>query len=377
MSHRQVKPPLILFLYSDTGGGHRSATEAIIESLHLEFDGRIATVMVDFLTHAPRPFKQLPLFYPHMVRVPQAWEIGYHLSDGSRRARFLTASASSWVRPNVHALFAQYPADLIVATHPLATAPILRALNRHRPPFVTVVTDLVSTHALWYHPLSDLCLVATEMAFQRALACGLTPEKVHITGLPVAERFGQPSADRDTLRARFGWPQDRPVILLVGGGEGMGPLKETAMIIAEARLPAALAIVTGRNTALRSELQARQWPIPTFIYGFVREMPDLMHAADILVTKAGPSTISEAFIAGLPIVLYSRLPGQEDGNIVFVTSHGAGVWAPHPKQVVAALKNWVDHPEERLAAAAASRELARTGAARKIAHILAARLGVE
>jgi len=76
-------------------------------------------------------------------------------------------------------------------------------------------------------------------------------------------------------------------------------------------------------------------------------------------------------------VLYSCLPGQEDGNIVFVTSHGAGVWAPHPKQVVAALKNWVDHPEERLAAAAASRELARTGAARKIAHILAARLGVE
>src|SRR4030067_3875800 len=129
------------------------------------------------------------------------------------------------------------------------------------------------------------------------------------------------------------------------------------------------------SSALRAELQARQWPIPTFIYGFVHEMPDLMHAADILVTKAGPSTISEAFIAGLPIVLYSRLPGQEDGNIVFVTSHGAGVWAPHPKQVVAALKNWVDHPEERLAAAAARRELARNCVAREIALIFAARVG--
>jgi 1,2-diacylglycerol 3-beta-galactosyltransferase len=102
-----------------------------------------------------------------------------------------------------------------------------------------------------------------------------------------------------------------------------------------------------------------------------------MQAADILVTKAGPGTISEAFNAGLPMILYSRLPGQEDGNVSYVTSQGAGVWAPHPDRIVAAVKNWIECPEEWSQAANASRRLARPDAARQIARILAAQVGVE
>jgi 1,2-diacylglycerol 3-beta-galactosyltransferase len=70
------------------------------------------------------------------------------------------------------------------------------------------------------------------------------------------------------------------------------------------------------------------------VYGFVQDMPDFMRAADVLITKAGPGTISEAFIAGLPMILYSRLPGQEDGNVGYVVDNGAGVWAPRPDAVV-------------------------------------------
>jgi 1,2-diacylglycerol 3-beta-galactosyltransferase len=106
-------------------------------------------------------------------------------------------------------------------------------------------------------------------------------------------------------------------------------------------------------------------------------MPDFMQAADILVTKAGPGTISEAFNAGLPMILYSHLPGQEDGNIGYVTSQGAGVWAPRPDQIVAALKNWIDHPDHWSQAASASRRLARPGAARRIARILATQVGID
>jgi 1,2-diacylglycerol 3-beta-galactosyltransferase len=95
-----------------------------------------------------------------------------------------------------------------------------------------------------------------------------------------------------------------------------------------------------------------------------------MNAADILVTKAGPGTISEAFIAGLPMILYSRLPGQEDGNVTFVASTGAGVWAPHTGELVATLRNWLTHPEQQEKAASISRSLARPDAAKQIARIL-------
>jgi 1,2-diacylglycerol 3-beta-galactosyltransferase len=105
-------------------------------------------------------------------------------------------------------------------------------------------------------------------------------------------------------------------------------------------------------------------------------MPDYMRAADILVTKAGPGTISEAFISGLPMILYARLPGQEDGNVAYVVSNDAGIWAPSPDKVVNALRGWLASPDERERAAAACLRLARPHASREIARLLAAQVGV-
>jgi 1,2-diacylglycerol 3-beta-galactosyltransferase len=378
MNQLQADKVRVLFLFSDTGGGHRSAAEAIIEALHLEFEDRFTSVMVDiFKDYAPRPLNLMPDLYPKMVKVPQVWGLGFRITNGHRRGRLITASAWPYVRSAIRKLVAEHPSDLIVSVHPLANAPTLRALGKDRPPYITVVTDLVSTHALWYHRRADLCLVPTEAALQRALNCGLKPEQVRLVGLPVADRFCKPPGDRELLRNRLGWPQDRPVILLVGGGEGMGPLEKTAQAIAAARPKAALVVIAGRNQSLKARLEAATWPIPTFIYGFVREMPDFMGAADILLTKAGPGTISEALNAGLPMILYSRLPGQEDGNVSYVISEGAGVWAPSPEKIVAALQIWIDRPYERERAAVACRRLARPQAARQIARIMADFVGIS
>lgn len=372
------KQPHILILYSDTGGGHRSAAEAISEALCAEYGSRLTVEMVDiFRQYAPVPLNRMPDLYPLMVRIPQAWELGYHLSDGQRRARLFTASLWPYVRKAAQGLVLHHPSDLVVSVHPLASSTVLHALGNRRPPFVIVVTDLVSTHALWYDRRADLCLVPTEPARQRALEQGLAPRRVEVVGLPVADRFCRPRPDRQALLARLGWPAKMPIILLVGGGEGMGPLETIARRIAEVEPPAALVVVAGRNHALRRRLEKETWPIPTRIYGFVREMPDFMHAADILVTKAGPGTISEAFNAGLPLVLYDRLPGQEDGNVSYVVSEGAGVWAPEPSQVVAVIQAWLELPEHREAVAAASRRLARPDSARRIAHLLAQRVNLK
>lgn len=378
MTHQFPERPKILFLFSDTGGGHRSAAEAIIEALENKYGGKVEPKMVDiFYEYAPAPLHRLPNLYPKVVRVPQAWGLGYRLSNGHRRARLITSSVWPYVRSSALQLVRQNPSDLVVSVHPLANAPVLSALGKDRPPFVTVVTDLVTTHALWYHRRADLCLVPTKPAFERAIKSGLDPGKVMVVGLPVAERFCQPAGDPLTLRQSLGWPADRPVILLVGGGDGMGPIERTAWAIAESRVNASLVVVTGRNQALKANLETRQWPLPTFIYGFVREMPQFMLAADILVTKAGPGTISEAFNAGLPLVLYSRLPGQEDGNVYYVVSEGAGVWAPEPDSIVSAVKTWIENPEQRNQAAQASRRLARPQAAAEIAQVLVKQIGIK
>jgi 1,2-diacylglycerol 3-beta-galactosyltransferase len=142
--------------------------------------------------------------------------------------------------------------------------------------------------------------------------------------LPVASRFCQPLGNRRRLQADLGWPEDRPVVLVVGGGEGMGPLFETARAIARSGVRAALAIVSGRNAALRRRLEQVEWEIPTWVYGFEQRMPSMMQG-DHPVTKAGPSSIAEAANAGLPVVLAAAFRGRKKATSN-TSSPGPGAW---------------------------------------------------
>ena len=367
----QNKKPHILFLFSDTGGGHRSAAEAIIEAIQLEYGDIVTTEMLDFFkSHAPLPLNKMPDWYPDMVKAPYFWGLSFKMSDGRRRARAITASMWPYVGRAVRKIVKEHPADLVVTVHPLATTVFLKALGRNRPPFIIVVTDMVTAHALWYDQRADLILVPTETAQKRALENTMDPARVRVVGQPVAERHCAPAGDKKVLRQKLGWEQEKTIILLIGGGEGMGPLGKTAREIAASGLDVALAIVTGRNQRLKKHLESLDWSVPVHIYGFTRELPDFMRAADVLVTKAGPGTIAESLNANLPMILYAKLPGQEDGNVTFVVEEKVGVWAPQPKRVVQTLMEWVQKPEIRLQYAENCRRAARPNASRQIARAI-------
>jgi len=369
--------PRVLFLFSDTGGGHRSAAEAIIESLELGFPGCFDIQLIDvFKQYAPLPLNLAPAAYPGMVRVPQMWGFGYRVTDSHRRARALTGAAWPYVRRAARRFAREQHPDLLVSVHPVLVTSILKGYGSERPPFFTVVTDLVTTHALWYDRRVDQYVVPTEEARQRALACGVAEARVRVVGLPVAQRFCQPAGDRAALRAELDWPDDRPMVLLMGGGEGMGPLFETATAIAMPGGEFALAVICGRNRRLKQELEAQDWPMPIRIYGFEKRIPQMMQAADLLVTKAGPGTITEAINAGLPMVIYSRLPGQEDGNVSYVMNQGVGTWAPGPERSAASVHKWLGDLRGMQQAAAACRRIARPSAAMEIARMIATQLRV-
>ena len=369
--------PHILFLFSDTGGGHRSAAEAIIEAIQLEY-GDVATIeMLDFFkSHAPLPLNKMPDWYPDMVKAPQLWGLSFKISDGRKRARAITTSTWPYVGRAARRIVRDHPADMVVTVHPLATTVFLKALGRTRPPFITVVTDMVTTHALWYDQRSDLILVPTESARERALSYEMRPEQVRVVGQPVAERYCVPAGDKTELRKKLGWDVDKTIALLVGGGEGMGPLGKTARKIATSGLDVSLVIVAGRNHRLKEHLESLNWQVPVHIYGFTHDLPDFMRAADVLITKAGPGTIAESLNANLPIILYAKLPGQEDGNVTFVVEEKVGVWNPKPKQVARTLAEWVQNPEIRMNYVENCRRAARPDASRQIARAIGETLGL-
>lgn len=372
-----VPPKRVLFLFSDTGGGHRSATEAMIEALDLEFPGQFDSAKVDFFRqYYPTPLNKAPEMYPPMSRLPQAWGLSWKASNSRSRTNVINDLSYPYLRKAAKRLVRENPADLIVSVHPLVNSHLAKAMRKSPRPFITVVTDMVSTHAFWYDRRADLVVVPTEAAKQRGIRYGIPAGNLRVIGLPVAEQFRQPLPDRDEWRRSMGWRTDRPVILVVGGGDGMGGVKRMAKALNQADLEATLVVICGRNEALKEDLEAIDWQLPAHIYGFTREMPAFMHASDIMVTKAGPGSVSEAFICGLPIVLYARLPGQEDGNVNYVLDGGAGVWAPRGADALATIRHWVENPAARQVVADASKRLARPDAARQIARLIAQQVGV-
>jgi 1,2-diacylglycerol 3-beta-galactosyltransferase len=333
--------------------------------------------MVDFLKqHTPMPLNRLPQWYPYMVKAPQLWGAGFHISDGRARVRAFTATLWPAVSRIARNIVDSHPSDIVVTVHPLANSFILKALGKNRPSFITVVTDMVTTHALWFDKRADLICVPTEIARFRAIEYGMEPENVVVVGQPIAARYCAPAGDKAELREKLGWPKDKFIAVLVGGGEGMGPLAQTARAIDESGLDVGMVIVAGRNERLKKSLERLDWHIPTIVYGFTREMPDFMRAADVLVTKAGPGTIAEALNAGLPIILYAKLPGQEDGNVTYVRETGTGVWAPTPQRVTATLRRWAENPAERNKVVDACRRAARPDSSRTIARLIGEKLGL-
>lgn len=335
----------VLVLMSDTGGGHRAAAEAIQHAAQTRYPNELIFELVDvFREYTPFPFKYSPEVYPIWVNYAgPTWKFNFAVTNAPLRSEIVSHLFYLQWRRGIRRMLAEHPADMILSVHALLTRPVMKTLKERpsRPPFMTVVTDLVSTHAFWYTKQTDRCLVPTQSAYDRGLHFGLSPQQLRVTGLPVHPNFVSQLTSKHEARQFLGVDQELPTVLLVSGGDGMGPVFQIAQAINQKRLPCQLLIVAGRNEKLKARLQANEWHQPTTIFGFVDFMPRLMAAADMLVTKAGPATISEACMAGLPIIISGAVPGQEDGNIDHVVQNEVGVYAPSAEQVAKAVELWL------------------------------------
>ena len=370
-----VAPRRFLFLFSDTGGGHRASAQAVKDEMARLYGDAAQVEMVDIFVEMRRwPFDRFPEWYPAAVGLNGVpWHVSYHLSDALPVVKLLSRMVWPYAGPSLCHLLAQHPADVMVSFHGVPNAALLLARRKMAlcTPFAIVTLDLVSVHAGWFTPGAHKYIVPTEAARQRAMRAGVTPKRIYVIGMPTRRAFVEARDMTQTeARDRLGLPQDRPVVLMIGGGEGMGPLVPTVLAIAERRPDAYLAVIAGRNQTLYDALQALESPIPLHVEGFVTNIAVWMRAADVLVTKAGPNTLAEAFIAGLPLVLYAAIPGQEEGNVLHVVENNAGVWAPKPQAAADAVMTLLADSAQRATMAVCSQALARPHATEEIARHL-------
>jgi 1,2-diacylglycerol 3-beta-galactosyltransferase len=364
----------LLILMSDTGGGHRSAAEAIAAALRELKAGSQVELLDFFSTCAPPPLNQAGAIYrPWVNHAAPLWAAGFHLTDARQRAGLLGWMISLATRRHVQAKLDAVRPDVLACVHPLATrlAADVRQRAGRALPFATIVTDLITAHAAWFTRSVDLLVAPSEAVRLRALEFGIPDTRIAVTGQPVHPKFTEIDADPCATRQSLGLAPDRFTVLLIGGGEGMGRVAEMARAVDAAGLPVQQVVICGRNESLRRRLEKQTWHVPTRVVGFVRNMPTLMHAADVVATKAGPGTLCEALVVGRPILITGYVPGQERGNVDFVVGAGAGRLTETPQALVAALQQLLNagsQTQERMAANA--RRLAKPSAARDIAQLL-------
>lgn len=377
----------VLILMSRTGGGHLASARALeAEFRHQAPDIRVT--IVDLLVdHLAFPFNRLPRTYDTLVnRAPRLW--GGLWRATARQA--VGGASSSLVRLMSQARIARLirtaKPDLVVSVHPLVNDLMIPVLARLAPgtPYVTVVTDLGGIHPTWLHRGSSAIYLPTAEALELACRQGLPRERLHAFGLPIRADFAREAPDRAAARRAFGLDPDRPVILVMGGGGGIGPIEAIVAATAEALAKAGgadtaqIAVIAAKNERLRDRLAARSWPVPVVPLGFVERMAELMHASDLLVTKAGPGTIAEASICGLPMLIFGFIPGQEEANVDHVVLAGAGTFESDPVRLGQLAAELLIRDQPRLKAMAdKARGLGRAQATRDIVASILARHGAS
>lgn len=369
----------VLFLISDTGGGHRSAANAIAAALgEIKEPARFEYRIDDVAAHCSFPLTQLGWGYSTALRyAPPVYGALYYATNGRRRYKALVRFCEPLYRERLRDLFLNYRPDVIVSVHPLLNHAALRARSdakMQHVPIITVITDLGKVHESWLIPEADAVVVPAREVYERAISRGVLPARLRLLGQPIHPKFDDVVGSKRQLREQLGLPASAFVTLLMAGGEGGGKLMPTTTALARAHLPMHLVVVCGRNETLRAKLEdfARTLPTPMTVLGFSEKIPELMRAADLLVTKAGPGTLAEANAAQLPVVVYDYVPGQERGNVEFVRHNGIGEVAIHSTaEVVRAVSKLVKN-EPRLELMRRNQELvAPKRSSRRIAALIA------
>jgi 1,2-diacylglycerol 3-beta-galactosyltransferase len=337
-----------LILTADAGFGHRSAALAIEAAMQQRHGDRCSTLVVNPLREAESPSFLQTLAEEHydgwVKNDAILYELGYRLSDAVPTAAVIEQVYSILLHDSLRNVLNEQPPDVVVSTYPFYLEPLNFVFDSmgKSVPLVSVITDLVTVHTLWFNPRVDLCLVPSEQVRRKALRNGVPVNRVRITGLPVHPHFGAESRPPVQIRAELGWKIDMPTVLIVGG-KRVPRVLEIAQLIDRSGLGARvqLVILAGGDEDLYGQLIAQTWRGEVHLYRYVENMPAVIHASDLVMSKAGGLIVSESLACGRPLILTSAISGQETGNVEYVTSAKAGEWTPNPVDALACLVRWL------------------------------------
>ncbi|MBE3569860.1 MAG: 1,2-diacylglycerol 3-glucosyltransferase [Bacillales bacterium] len=335
----------ILILSGTFGQGHLQAAKALKEAVQLSCPN-VQPVVFDFIAWAhPHMYPISNYIYIKGLKVfPQLY--GFFYEKTHLKSAFSTRIQSLFfvgLRKMIQLLEREKPA-VVVSTHPFVSG-ILSKLKEYgltNIPFVTVITDHTD-HSSWIHPFTDLYIVGSNEGKNKLLRRNIPEEKIASTGIPIQTKFLYPYR-REECIAKHGLDAELFTILIMGGGDGLfgkGFLNLPTLESIPETLQ--LIILCGRNQKLKQKLEVelKSSKHRIHLFSYVEYVHELMAVSDIIITKPGGVTTSEALAMELPMILYHPLPGQEQENARYLTKFGAAILSEDPDDLIFQLTNLI------------------------------------
>lgn len=371
----------VVILSASTGGGHLSAANAIKDFF---ISNNINTTVIDALEYiSPVLNKTITEFYDYIARKqPKLWRMMYH-SANSKTVNRMIAGVNSIVSKKLLPLFDEFLPDIIISTHPFTTE-MVSTLKMHGMidmPLVCVMTDY-APHRTWTSPGVDAYVVANADMIDSMCDMGVERKIIYPFGIPVDDSFHTKSNKKKILQ-ELSLNPDLPTVLIMAGKGGLANIDKIYSELQTVDYDFQIIIITGKNQKLyervksisegnlhirkrdrifskiskyipklkniRFRIKSKRFNINinklknTKIIYFTREVEKYMNASDLIITKPGGLTISEALACGLPMALFSAIPGQEEENAEFLVSNNMAVRLE--EDAGKTIKNLLENPQ--------------------------------
>ncbi|HEY2420222.1 MAG TPA: UDP-N-acetylglucosamine--LPS N-acetylglucosamine transferase [Neobacillus sp.] len=336
----------VLIISSDnTGHGHKSITESLCEKIKVDHDMKVH--VVDGFSLGGHSLLNIGKSYGPITRKSEnLWEMVFNFS--AENPSLINRFIELLIKNNFLKLLDDVKPDLILSVHPNFNGSILNILEKQyiKIPFITLIADLVNISPLWADKRADYILSPTIEARDKCIEYGVPAEIIKVLGFPVRSRFFRTSNNK-----KVAYKEGTPLkCLIMSGGEGVGNLKEIAEILLT-NFDCKVKIVAGRNKKLKATLEQSlksEYGDKVEIFGFTKNIQDLMFDSDIAFTRGSPNVMFEAFSSNTPIIITGALPGQEEDNPSFAEKLNLGVICRDTSEIKPTITQLLENEAEKL-----------------------------
>lgn len=321
---KRTKPLKALIFSVSIGSGHDSVARALAESLLSELPGSEAKIIDTFKYINLVLHKVVFGSYMETLKLtPRVWGYFYEQAQDGEKLTDLGQLFSKVLSPKLEQLLLDVNPDVILATHafPAGILAEVKKRSQIKVPLAVAVTDF-HVHSFWIHQGIDLFFIPAADLSYSLIKAGIGPEKIRPVGIPIGSQFSE-TIDRNEAKARIGFENDDPIVLVAGGGLGLGRIEQITREILDDQEFNVL-MVAGKNQRLLGIMHDMHNP-RLKVFGFVENMAQILAASDLVISKPGGVTSAEVLAMAKPLIIYSSLPGQEDRNTDYLLNKGVAI----------------------------------------------------